>query len=185
MRISSRPTVIAAARPPEYELLDTGVSTRIVTSTYLLNTPRSDWTTLAYESALPTADPKRHVASIADTLVPQYVVVGGGREQALIVRARDGGRERYLGSSYGPALQAIIFRQQSLLRGGPDLLFTENENKNAKLSVVRMLSPYVKDGINDYVSIRTHKALGTGPNFRLACDSDWLRRYRNAIRFSR
>jgi hypothetical protein len=37
------------------------------------------------------------------------------------------------------------------IEGDPDLLFTENETNNKKLFGVEDASPYVKDGINDYV----------------------------------
>ena len=35
--------------------------------------------------------------------------------------------------------------------GGPELLFTENETNTASFSMRKMHSPYVKDGINDYI----------------------------------
>ena len=55
--------------------------------------------------------------------------------------------------------------------GTPELLFTENETNNRKLFNVENNSPYVKDGINDYVvhGVKTavnHEAAGTKASAR-------------------
>ena len=39
----------------------------------------------------------------------------------------------------------------ALLRGAPELLFTENETNHQRLYGVENRTPYVKDGIDDYI----------------------------------
>jgi hypothetical protein len=115
------------------------------------------------------------VASIADTLAPQYVVAGGRRKQKPSLSGHQMEGVSVISAHHVDPLFKQSFSDSGLYcEEGPDLRFTENENDNAKLFGGQNASPYVKDGINDYVSIRTDKALGTGPNFRLACDSELL-----------
>ena len=113
--------------------------------------------------------------SIADTLAPQYVVAGGRRKHKPSLSGHQTEGVSVISAHHVDPLFKQSFSDSGLYcKEGPDLRFTENENNNAKLFGGQNASPYVKDGINDYVSIRTDKARGTGRNFRLACDSELL-----------
>src|SRR5919201_38382 len=57
-------------------------------------------------------------------------------------------------------LQHHYYGQRVLYcEGSPELLFTENETNNQRLYGIDNTSPYVKDGINDYIVHGTHEAV--------------------------
>jgi hypothetical protein len=113
-------------------LLDTGIFDEDRYFDVLLNTPRPDWTTWAYESVLPTADSK--MPSIADTLAPQYVVAGGRRKQKTSLSGHQTEGVSVILAHHADPLFKQSFSDRGLYcEEGSDLLFTENENNNAKL----------------------------------------------------
>jgi len=79
----------------EYELLDTGISIRIGTSTSLWNMPRGRPTTSSRKSRFGTGAPKPPSCTCCDRVVPQPVVLGRrlrapGAAASAIVRGRTG-----------------------------------------------------------------------------------------------
>ena len=84
----------------------------------------------------------RSAACAADLLVPQHLDMVA--RSAKAVSADAAGNRRHRG---------IVGTWQYFLHceGRPALLFTENETNNQRLFGTANASPYVKDGINDYV----------------------------------
>ena len=53
----------------------------------------------------------------------------------------------------------VLGRRYLYCEGSPELLFTENESNNLRLFGVRNSSPWVKDGINDYIVHNVQQAV--------------------------
>jgi hypothetical protein len=125
----------SAARRRSMNCWTPASSTRIVTSTYLLNTSRPDRTTWAYESVLPTADPKMPKLHLLPTL---WLRNTWSREEGASKKPSLSGHQTEGVSVISAHHVDPLFKQSFSDSGlyckeGPDLRFTENENNNEKL----------------------------------------------------
>ena len=83
----------------------------------------------------------------ADAVVPQHLVVGRGRPQAVAAARR---RRASIQATHPELGEYWLYCE-----GAPELLFTENETNAQRLWGQPNASPYVKDGFHDYVIART------------------------------
>ena len=97
-------------------------------------------------TAINRASRRRTAPCAADDLVPQHVVVG---TRDVTPGAAAGRQPRASRVARAPSRRAG--RVPLHFEGAPDLLFTENETNRQRLFGVDNASPFVKDGINDYV----------------------------------
>ncbi len=143
--IWSRPIADAAATSPSTSCSTRASSTRTVTSTCSWNTPRNRPRTSWFRSASTIAARSRRRSTCCRRF--GFATAGPG---AATIRARC--------SSASPASPASFGRPSAMLGerylycdGQASLLFTENETNTQRLFGAQNRTPFVKDGINNYV----------------------------------
>ena len=120
---------------------------RTATSTCSSSTPRRRPRTSWSGSPSTTAGPEpADAARPADALVPQHVVLGRRRADRPALR-----QVAAAGAIVAPSHPELGRALPRTARATPTLLFTENETNTQRLFGVPNRTPYVKDGINDYV----------------------------------
>ncbi|MCI0628442.1 MAG: glucosidase [Acidobacteria bacterium] len=82
-----------------------------------------------------------------------------GRNGSAKPRLWEGGKACHLEGSSIELEDGTYGRRTLYCEGAPELLFTENETNHARLEGFPNRSPYVKDGINDYVVSGAHAAV--------------------------
>ena len=131
----------------EYELLDTGVFDEDryfdVFVEYAKESPEDILIQITRPQPRPGAG---RAARPADALVPQPVVLARRRRPADAAAGR-----RHPGAERRPGRRRRARRALPLLRRRRAALFTENETNTQRIFGVPNRSPYVKDGINNYV----------------------------------
>ncbi len=134
-------------RELEFELIDTGVFRRQP----LLRRDRSSTPKAGPDDILIRIEATNRgpevgsVAPAADGLVSQHLVVGARRAQTEL--RRDASAE-----VAAIKLDHYYYGSRWLYcEGSPNLVFTENETNNQRIFGYENPSPYVKDGINDFV----------------------------------
>ena len=120
-------------------------STKTGTSMYSWSMPRRHRKTCSCRSPCAIGDPKRRL-HVLPTLWFRNTWAMAGRDRERRSEADQGPRGP---ARWRPRMRTLAI--SSLLRGEVPLLFTENETNNERLFRQPNPSPYVKDGINNYV----------------------------------
>ena len=79
-------------------------------------------------------------------MVPEYVVRAGGAERPVLKQADRAGKIGVVAASHASLGERFLYCE-----GAPPLLFTENETNTERLFGAPNRTPYVKDGIQNYV----------------------------------
>ena len=138
---------------PEYELLDTGVFDDNRYFDVFVEYAKAAPDDMLIRISVCNRGPGRGVAACAaDALVPQHVVAGGRRLEARPRRrSRPPAMRRSTPRHTDPLFLESLADYFLYCDADVPLLFTENETNNARLFGAANASPYVKDGINNFV----------------------------------
>jgi hypothetical protein len=131
---------------PEYELLDTGVFNEDRYFDVFVEYAKASPTDILVEISLRNRGPEESLVYVLPTLWFRNLWSWWPEEAkpALKVASRDG-------VATIAASDAVLGDYFLHCEGRPQLLFTENETNNARLFGSANPTPYVKDGINDYI----------------------------------
>jgi hypothetical protein len=146
---------------PEYELLDTGVFENDRYFDVFVEYAKASPTELLIEISLSNRGPDEATIHVLPTLWFRNVWSWWTDQPKPSLR-EEGGRT---GSAAVIASDATLGDYVLYAEGQPRLLFTENETNNSRLFGSPNPTPYVKDGINDFVVAGREEAVnpaGTG-----------------------
>ena len=138
----------------EYELLDTGIFDDDRYFDVFVEYAKADPEDILIRITVTTAGRRRRRLHLLPTLWFRNTWSWDEQPQARRWRA---GRRRRSGAAH-----ARPGRLRPVVRGRPELLFTENETKHAALWSQPNASPYVKDAFHDYVSTANTDAVNPG-----------------------
>ena len=124
------------------------------TSTCSSNTPRRPPRTCLSRSRSPTAGRRRQCSTCCRPLVPSTWSPEGGGPKPLLRQTEVGSGRMVVAAPHPELGERFLYCE-----GSVPLLFTENETNHQRLFGSENRTPYVKDGINDYV---VHGSPGRG-----------------------
>jgi len=134
-------------RAPEFELIDTGVFDDNRYFDVFVEYAKADAEDLLINVSVVNRGPEAAELSLLPTIWFRNTWSWGGVQPRPQLRKGEGVK----GASVIELDEAYYGRRRLLCEGRPELLFTENDTNSERLYGAATGSPYVKDGINDYI----------------------------------
>ncbi|HEY0320345.1 MAG TPA: hypothetical protein VGC66_05180 [Pyrinomonadaceae bacterium] len=134
-------------REPEYELLDTGVFDEDRYFDVTVEYAKADTEDILIQINVTNRGAEPSEIHVLPTIWFRNTWVWNGEKAKPVLRRGDAAKE----SAVVEALHEKYGLRKLYCEGTPELLFTENETNVRRLFNTTNRSPYVKDGINDYV----------------------------------
>ncbi|MUG93864.1 glucosidase [Scytonema sp. UIC 10036] len=146
-------------KEPEFELLDTGVFNENRYFDVFVEYAKNSAEDILIQIQIVNRGPEAKTLHLLPTLWFRNTWFWNGEEVKPTLQATKFGHHNTIEASH-PSLgkKWMYFEEET------DLLFTENETNNEKLFGFSNASPYVKDGINDYIIHNKQEAIN--PNKR-------------------
>ena len=136
----------------EYELIDTGVFNDDRYFDVFVEYAKADPEDLLIRISVANRGPEAASLHVLPTLWFRntWSWVGGGPKPVL-QRVKEAGESAVSAHHNDPLFLEMLRDYRLYCEGNPPLLFTENETNNARLFGTANASPYVKDGIHNFV----------------------------------
>ena len=148
---------------PEYELLDTrAFRSRPILRRFCRVREGGPRGSVDQNQHLQSRSRAGGPARPTDPLVSQYLVLGRRRHEAVDARLGPDGRTVIHAHHTDPLFQESLEDYYLYCEADVPLLFTENETNNARIFGSANASPYVKDGINEYIIHGKRDAVNPG-----------------------
>ncbi|HEV3114407.1 MAG TPA: hypothetical protein VGY99_28300 [Candidatus Binataceae bacterium] len=136
----------------EYELLDTGVFNDDRYFDVFVEYAKAAPEDMLIKISICNRGPEPALIHVLPTLWFRNTWSWAGGGSKPVVRAIEAGSRAVIQTHHSdPLFQESLDDYYLYCEGAPALLFTENESNNARLFGTANASPYVKDGINEYV----------------------------------
>ncbi len=131
----------------EYELLDTGVFNENRYFDVFVEYAKASPEDMLIQITVHNRGPDDATLELLPTLWFRHTWTSSGNEDRPMLRSEDRNKSGPVVSAWHPKLGIRYFYGE----GNPELLFTENESNTQRLAGVPNSTPYVKDGINNYI----------------------------------
>jgi hypothetical protein len=136
---------------PEYELLDTGVFNEDRYFDIFVEYAKADAEDILVRIQIFNRGPEKAELHLLPTIWFRNRWSWGYSNPRPALRRKISGAEDETGAALIELEEDHYGRRLLYCEGAPELLFTENETNNLRLFGVANSSPYVKDGINNYI----------------------------------